>query len=97
MKFLALDLNQRKDLQTALHLTGPRVFVEGKEFADLATLKTLHETEALAKSLPASCVVETLEQRLKKLVNQSRVMLFMKGSPKQPSCGFSQRIVNLLN
>jgi glutaredoxin-related protein len=24
-------------------------------------------------------------------------MLFMKGSPKQPACGFSQRIVNLLN
>jgi Grx4 family monothiol glutaredoxin len=34
---------------------------------------------------------------LKKLINQSKVMLFMKGSPKQPACGFSQRIVNLLN
>jgi glutaredoxin-related protein len=24
-------------------------------------------------------------------------MLFMKGSPKQAACGFSQKIVNLLN
>lgn len=53
--------------------------------------------DALVKALPSGSVVETLEQRLKKLTNQSKVMLFMKGSPQQPQCGFSQRIVNLLN
>jgi glutaredoxin-related protein len=62
---------------------------------DLAKIKDMGD--ALVKALPAGSVVETLEQRLKKLTNQSKVMLFMKGSPQQPQCGFSQRIVNLLN
>jgi hypothetical protein len=54
---------------------------------DLAKIKEMGE--ALVKALPAGSVVETLEQRLKKLTNQSKVMLFMKGSPQQPQCGFS--------
>ena len=37
-----------------------------------------------------------LEERLKKLVNQDRVMLFMKGSPDVPRCGFSRQIVGIL-
>lgn len=41
-------------------------------------------------------MVETLDSRLKRLITQKRVMLFMKGHPSQPACGFSQRIVSLL-
>ncbi|KAH9902394.1 glutaredoxin [Cubamyces lactineus] len=39
---------------------------------------------------------EELNERLRKLMNQSKVVLFMKGSPDQPRCGFSRRIVDLL-
>jgi len=39
----------------------------------------------------------TLEQRLKKLINRSKIILFMKGKPEAPQCGFSQRIVKILN
>lgn len=39
---------------------------------------------------------EQLEQRLRGLMNQSKVVLFMKGSPDQPRCGFSRKIVGLL-
>lgn len=39
---------------------------------------------------------EELEQRLRKLMNQSQVVLFMKGSPDTPRCGFSRKIVGLL-
>ncbi|KAI0636285.1 glutaredoxin [Trametes polyzona] len=48
---------------------------------------------------PAAAPQETqeeLNQRLHKLMNQSKVVLFMKGSPDQPRCGFSRRIVDLL-
>ncbi|TKY89144.1 hypothetical protein EX895_001675 [Sporisorium graminicola] len=44
-------------------------------------------------------VPETEEEifaRCKKLMEQSRVMLFMKGDPETPRCGFSQKTVNLL-
>ena len=40
---------------------------------------------------------EMLRKRLEQLVSQHRVMLFMKGSPTEPRCGFSKRIVALLN
>uniref|UniRef100_A0A0K0FLA1 Glutaredoxin-3 (inferred by orthology to a human protein) n=1 Tax=Strongyloides venezuelensis TaxID=75913 RepID=A0A0K0FLA1_STRVS len=46
--------------------------------------------------------VETIEKddlntRLKKLINKSRLVLFMKGNKEQPKCGFSRQIVELLN
>jgi glutaredoxin-related protein len=30
-------------------------------------------------------------------MNRDKVMLFMKGSPEQPQCGFSRKIVGLLH
>lgn len=38
---------------------------------------------------------EDLNERLKKLVNAAPCMLFMKGSPQEPCCGFSRQIVEL--
>jgi len=37
-----------------------------------------------------------LDARLGKLVNKAPVMLFMKGSPDAPKCGFSRKIVDIL-
>jgi len=39
---------------------------------------------------------EKLNTRLKALMEQDKVMLFMKGSPDTPRCGFSRKIVNIL-
>ncbi|KAI0791202.1 glutaredoxin [Abortiporus biennis] len=39
---------------------------------------------------------EELNQRLKTLMNQDKIVLFMKGNPDAPRCGFSRRIVGLL-
>ncbi|KAH8118176.1 glutaredoxin [Phellopilus nigrolimitatus] len=39
---------------------------------------------------------EQLEARLKKLMAQTRVVLFMKGAPDAPRCGFSRQTVALL-
>ncbi|KAI1792118.1 glutaredoxin [Ganoderma leucocontextum] len=39
---------------------------------------------------------EQLNARLRKLMSQTDVVLFMKGSPDTPRCGFSRRIVGLL-
>ncbi|CAJ0589542.1 unnamed protein product [Cylicocyclus nassatus] len=40
---------------------------------------------------------EDLETRLKKLIGMHRLMLFMKGTPDAPRCGFSKQMVGLLN
>lgn len=39
---------------------------------------------------------EELEERLRRLMTQSNVVLFMKGSPDEPRCGFSRKICGLL-
>jgi len=39
---------------------------------------------------------EELTQRLHKLMAQDKIVLFMKGSPDAPRCGFSRKIVALL-
>lgn len=38
-----------------------------------------------------------LNARLKELINQAKVMLFMKGTPTDPQCGFSRTIIQILN
>ena len=39
---------------------------------------------------------EQLQNRLDTLISQEKVMLFMKGSPQMPACGFSARAVEIL-
>ncbi|KAG5634554.1 hypothetical protein H0H81_001554 [Sphagnurus paluster] len=39
---------------------------------------------------------EALERRMRALMAQSKVVLFMKGSPDAPRCGFSRKLVALL-
>merc|ERR1712032_139945 len=38
----------------------------------------------------------TFDDYLKSVISSQKVMLFMKGSPEQPFCGFSRQIVNIL-
>jgi len=39
---------------------------------------------------------EELDERLRRLMAQSNAVLFMKGSPDEPRCGFSRKICGLL-
>jgi Grx4 family monothiol glutaredoxin len=58
------------------------------EIADLL------ETAATSSKLAPK---ESLEDRLGKLVNRHTIMLFMKGLPSNPQCGFSRQIVEILD
>uniref|UniRef100_UPI00398E337C glutaredoxin 3 n=1 Tax=Pristiophorus japonicus TaxID=55135 RepID=UPI00398E337C len=40
---------------------------------------------------------QDLSDQLKKLLNSAPCMVFMKGTPQEPRCGFSRRIVEILN
>lgn len=48
------------------------------------------------RCLPSFLVQESLDDRLKGLISSSKVMLFMKGVPDEPQCGFSRTAVQLL-
>ncbi|EPQ53900.1 glutaredoxin [Gloeophyllum trabeum ATCC 11539] len=57
------------------------------------------QPKAQSDALPAPPEGETpaqLEERLRGLMNQQRVMLFMKGTPDAPRCGFSRKTVGIL-
>lgn len=49
-------------------------------------------------SLPGAEVNhQQLTDKLKQLINQSKVMVFMKGEKSNPKCGFSRQLVQILN
>jgi len=39
---------------------------------------------------------ETLKKRIEETISKERIMLFMKGSPSMPQCGFSAAVVGVL-
>ena len=39
----------------------------------------------------------TLKDRVEELIRENPVLLFMKGTPEQPQCGFSMRVVGVLD
>lgn len=41
--------------------------------------------------------VQSLDDRLKALINKGKVMIFMKGDRNTPRCGFSKQLIAILN
>ncbi|KAG7664323.1 GRX3 [[Candida] subhashii] len=54
------------------------------------------QSAAPVGSTPAEESEEALNERLKKLTSAAPIMLFMKGSPSAPQCGFSRQLVAIL-
>lgn len=82
--------------------TYPQVYVSGQLVGGLDIIKELAASGELASTIPAGHIKPkvdpkaALETRLRALISQARVMLFMKGSPADPKCGFSKKAVALL-
>jgi len=41
-------------------------------------------------------IEETLKKRIEDTISKERIMLFMKGNPAMPQCGFSAAVVGVL-
>jgi monothiol glutaredoxin len=41
-------------------------------------------------------VTDALKSRIQETIGKQRIMLFMKGSPQMPQCGFSAAVVGVL-
>lgn len=61
-----------------------------------STIATQSSAAAAASGSPGEESEEELTNRLKKLVVAAPVMLFMKGTPASPGCGFSRQMVEIL-
>lgn len=71
--------------------------------ADASAITNALATQVLPLSISATTTTisrteseEARQTRLSALVTQSKVVLFMKGSPDAPRCGFSRKMVDLL-
>jgi thioredoxin-like negative regulator of GroEL len=59
-------------------------------------LETTTPATAPAATAPEASTEDDLNERLAKLVKAAPVMLFMKGTPSAPQCGFSRTLVGIL-
>eukprot|EP01116_Phalansterium_solitarium_P016409 TRINITY_DN3817_c0_g1_i2.p1 TRINITY_DN3817_c0_g1~~TRINITY_DN3817_c0_g1_i2.p1 ORF type:complete len:361 (-),score=121.45 TRINITY_DN3817_c0_g1_i2:909-1949(-) len=91
--------------------TFPQLYVDGKLVGGLDIVTELIEQDefkpmlaaaatpppaASAQAAAAPAAAEDLQTRLTKLINRAPVMLFMKGHPSAPKCGFSSKIVDII-
>jgi len=100
IKFGSFDILSDEEVRNGLKKfsnwpTYPQLYIKGKLVGGLDIVKELQESGELKGMVPAD-EASTLNKRLETLVNSSPVMLFMKGVPEAPQCGFSRRIVEAL-
>jgi len=68
-----------------------------KRLSELAAPEpTVFAAPATAAAAGGGDSAEALNRRLERIINTAPVMLFMKGTPAAPRCGFSRQIVELL-
>lgn len=108
ISFASFDILTDEDVRSGLKElfewpTFPQLYVRGSLIGGLDILQEMAEdtstplreqlelTEADIVPMP-----ESIDDRLKKLINQAPVVLFMKGNRDTPKCGFSRSIVTLL-
>lgn len=71
--------------------------LDGAHAPELTKRVQRHASNTAFPAAPNSTPKEDLNVRLKKLINVAPCMLFMKGSPQEPRCGFSRQIIGILN
>jgi len=74
--------------------TFPQLYIDGKLVGGLDIVKELAEQGELKDMLPKA--PQSINERIETLLRKAHVMLFMKGDPSAPKCGFSSKIVNIL-
>jgi len=98
-KYSTFDILEDDDVRQGLKSfsnwpTYPQLYVKGELIGGLDIVKEMIESGELKDVMPTA---EDLNTRLKGLINQSPVVLFMKGDPTTPRCGFSKTTVAILN
>ncbi|KNC49376.1 glutaredoxin 3 [Thecamonas trahens ATCC 50062] len=78
--------------------TFPQLYISGKLVGGLDIMAELAEDDELAPMIAAAYAKrDALNARLAELIASHPVMVFIKGTPDEPRCGFSRKMVTLLN
>ncbi|KAH8930032.1 thioredoxin [Atractiella rhizophila] len=87
----ALTLHSNRDIRPPLSQSDKK-----PESPEAIAPASAHAINGNGYVPPENETQEQLEKRSKELMTQSDVVLFMKGTPEEPRCGFSQKIVGIL-
>lgn len=89
---IVLEMQQTGDLQQLIKEKAPAALQPPKQQQQ----QSQAPAPAAAAPSPAGLSAQQ-KQQLEALVQQQPVMLFMKGSPETPRCGFSRKVVDALS
>uniref|UniRef100_A0A182SHE2 Uncharacterized protein n=1 Tax=Anopheles maculatus TaxID=74869 RepID=A0A182SHE2_9DIPT len=92
--------HQIDSVPTVLFLRAGKA-IDRIDGVDVGSLTKKAKQYAGAAALPTSASGDggaaNLEERLKALINRSKVMIFMKGDRNTPRCGFSKQLIAIIN
>lgn len=90
------DESVRQGLKTYSNWpTYPQLYVKGELVGGLDILKEMNESGELKTMLEEVSISKAPD--FKALINRAPLMIFMKGCPSEPKCGFSRTLVEILN
>ena len=77
--------------------TYPQLWIDGELVGGLDITKEMVASSELQPMLSTPEQSQTLNDRLTSLINKAPVMIFIKGSPDAPQCGFSRQLIEILH
>ncbi|KAG6416590.1 hypothetical protein SASPL_124023 [Salvia splendens] len=103
VKFASFDILTDDEVRQGLKVYSnwssyPQLYIKEELIGGSDIVLEMQKSGELKKVLAEKGIASgaTLEDRLKQLINSSPAMLFMKGTPDAPKCGFSSKVVNAL-
>jgi Grx4 family monothiol glutaredoxin len=93
------DQNIREQLKIYSNWnTYPQLYVNEELIGGLDIMKQMIENGDFELKLKQQQKTdEDMKQYLESLINQAPLMLFIKGTPETPKCGFTRQLIELLN
>lgn len=76
--------------------TYPQLYVRGSLIGGLDIVTEMAEEGDLAGQLGVEKKAKK-ENKYEQLINRARVMVFIKGTPQAPKCGFSRQLIEILD
>lgn len=95
-EYAAIDIVKNKAYLEFLpkDIKIPFVFLSGKAACGIDGIDMLKDSNEFKTGFQKRKLTTT--ERIEELLSSSEVLLFMKGSPSSPQCGFSSKIVDIL-
>jgi len=100
---ITLEMQKSGELKTVFEQHGllPNADKTGVSIVEKAATQSKSDAEFLgsdngAVAADSMGISESLKSRLESIINSSSILLFMKGTPEEPRCGFSRKSVEIL-